>query len=113
MQPPTWAHVTIFAGDLRRAFPFGFPTGGTPTPLRKGLYDAPRSRPVFLGTVRWGARTGPLVLAPDYPLGGQQADHLVFRWHDDKREYAIGLHAWDPLAQAAATLRAIVVSAGR
>jgi hypothetical protein len=36
-------------------------------------------------------------------------NHLVFRWGTDRR-YVVSLHAWEPLAEAAATLRAIVAS---
>jgi hypothetical protein len=51
-----------------------------------------------------------LVLAPPFPVGGIDGDHLVFRWEDSELQYAISLHAWLPLAEVEATLKAIVVS---
>ena len=52
-----------------------------------------------------------LVLAPPYGLGGLMGDHLILRWRERGRDYAIGLHAWEPLTEAAATLDAVVSSA--
>jgi hypothetical protein len=37
-------------------------------------------------------------------------NHLVFRWREGRREYVVSLHAWEPLTEAAATLKAIVAS---
>lgn len=109
--PPIWAHVAIFAGKLKAAFPFVYPAAGKTVQLRNGLFTRARSGALFFGTTTWGVKTGTLVLAPSYPGGGEQADHLIFRWRANATEYAIGLHAWEPLTQAAATLRAIVRSA--
>jgi hypothetical protein len=112
MRPPTWGHVSVFAGDLSTAFPFAYPRTGRPVPLRDGLYEDAGPDAIFFGSTTWGGRTGTLVLAPSYPRGGEQGGHLVFRWRAGGQEYAIGVHAWEPLTQAAATLRAIVLSAG-
>jgi hypothetical protein len=58
----------------------------------------------------WGTRDGTLVLAPSFPVGGIDGDHLIFRWQQDDTEYAVSLHAWKPLEGASATLRSIVES---
>jgi len=111
LEPPNWSHVAIFAGSLTRvAFPFGLPTSGTVVALRDGVFTRSGAQPIFFGVTRWGAKTGTLALAPDYPRGGEQGGHLIFLWKRDGTAYAIGLHAWEPLVQAAATLRAIVRS---
>ena len=113
LRPPNWSHVAIFAGSLTRvAFPFGFPAGGTVVAVRVGVFTHSGAQPIFFGVTRWGAKTGALALAPDYPRGGEQGGHLIFLWKKDGTAYAIGLHAWEPLMQAAATLRAIVGSTG-
>lgn len=111
-RPPFFTHVEIFAGDLRGAFPFAYPARGHPLRLANGLFARSRSRPLFFGAHVWAGRRGTLVLAPPYPSGGVQGDHLVFRWRRGSVGYAIGIHAWEPLVQAGATLRAIVVSTG-
>lgn len=109
-RPPTWSHVSIFAGHLEKAFPFSCPTSGTAAPLRNGLFARARTNPICFGMARWGHKTGTLVLAPGFTDGGEQGDHLIFRWTSSGVDYAIGLHAWEPLRQAAATLRSIVRS---
>jgi hypothetical protein len=109
-KPPTWAHIAIFAGDLSHAFPFSYPTQGTPTRLRSGLFSSPRTRAVFLGHVSWGGKDGTLVLAPAFPDGGEQGDHFIFRWQRGGVSYAVGLHGWEPAPQAVATLKAIIES---
>ena len=72
-----------------------------------------RKRAIAFGTVRWGGRNGRLYLAPPYLYGGMMGNHLIFRWREGGRSYALGLHAWEPLREAAATLRAIVGSLPR
>lgn len=54
---------------------------------------------------------GILYLAPPFLFGGQLGNHLVYRWHVGRIEYAVTLHAWVRLAQAIETLRAVVESA--
>jgi len=83
------------------------------SPIRRdGLVARPRSRALFFGRFAWGGERGTLVLAPGYPGGGEQGDHLIFRWRRGPVEYAVGLHAWEPLTRTAATLHAIVESTG-
>lgn len=111
--PPLWAHISILAGRIIRspAFPFRYPTNGPPVALRDGLLSGGSATPVFLGNTRWGRKDGTLVLAPSYPDGGMQADHLIFRWTYQGIEHMISIHAWAPLEQAVATLHAVVLAA--
>ena len=107
--PPRFAHINVQAGDLSKAFPFPFRFQGRPDRLPKKI---PRKRadPLYLGRIRWGERTGALVLAPSFPTGGIEGDHLMFGWEDRDVDYAISIHAWKPLDQCAATLKSIVAS---
>jgi hypothetical protein len=114
--PPAFLHIAVFAGRLTgsHAFRFRYPQAGDrPIPLRDRVFARERSRAVFFGLRTWRGRTGTLTLAPGYPTGGTQGDHLVFRWRRGAVEYAIGLHAWDALTSTEATLRAMVVSLPR
>lgn len=110
--PPRWVHVEIFAGDLDRAFRFRWPAAdrGSRTVLADGVFRRERASALYFGEVEWGGRRGALVLAPGYPTGGTQGNHLVFRWRDSGGDHAVGLHAWEPLTQAAATLQEMLAS---
>jgi hypothetical protein len=82
-------------------------------PLRHGnirVGATQRGRAVLLGSVRWGGRSGKLVLDRPYPAGGMTGNHLVFLWRSGDVRYAVTLHEWEPLPEAVATLRAIVRS---
>ena len=81
--------------------------------LRDGLMRRARSRTYALGPARWGGRAGRLYLAASYPRGGWLGNHLIFRWRTGRSDYVVSLHAWEPLTETAATLRAIVVRAGK
>jgi hypothetical protein len=72
-----------------------------------------RERALLLARPRWTETTGILLLAPPYPRGGINGDHLVYVWRDDGVAYALSLHAWRPLREATATLRAVVESIRR
>jgi hypothetical protein len=109
-RPPLWSHVTVYAGDLTRAFGFRVPTHGSRVANLNGLFARVRTRPIFLGAHVWGGRHGTVVLAPDYPDGGEQGGHLIFLWREAGVSCALGLHGWEPLAQAFATLKAMVES---
>jgi hypothetical protein len=110
VRPPVWSHVTIYAGDLGRAFQFRYPTQGRRIGNLDGLFAKTRTRAIFLGSYKWAGRSGTVVLAPSYPGGGEQGDHLIFRWRQSNVGYAVGLHGWEPLSHAFATLRAMVRS---
>lgn len=79
--------------------------------LRPGLTTQERSAPLLVSAVRWGEREGVLVL--DDADGGPLENHLVFRWHRRGVDYAAAIRAWEPLPEAAAVLRAIVLSIPR
>jgi hypothetical protein len=68
---------------------------------------------VDLGDARWNGRSGRLVLAPPYPRGGINGNHLLFRWREGGTRYQLSLHAWEPLTETVAALRAIVGSLPR
>jgi hypothetical protein len=74
--------------------------------------DPPKKRTSGLsfGERTWNGRTGELLLAPSYPHGGMEGDHLVFRWTQGGLDFSLSLHAWDPLEETKATLRALVES---
>lgn len=63
-----------------------------------------------LGTFTWGGHAGTQYLAPEFPEGGIDGGHLVFAWNEGDVEAAVSLHAWRPLEQAVATLKAVVSS---
>ena len=107
------AHLTVVAGAVERGDPFEHPLGGDARPLRPGLLKTKRVEPLFFGRTRWAGRDGALFLAPPFLNGGQLGNHLCFRWSENGRDYLISLHAWEPLPNTAATLRAVVSSALR
>lgn len=109
-KPPIWSHVVVQAGNLTGAFPFKYPTHGTTITRLNGLFARTRTRAIYIGTYTWGRRHGTLILAPDFPAGGEQGNHLVFRWRDYRTDFAVGLHGWEPLSQAFADLRRMVIS---
>ena len=109
-RPPAWSHVVVQAGNLTHAFPFKYPTHGTRITRLDGLFARTRSHAVYVGRFSWGGRAGTVILAPDFPVGGEQGDHLIFRWRTGQTDFALGLHAWEPLSQAFAVLRQMVIS---
>jgi hypothetical protein len=110
VRPPVWSHIAIYAGNLASAFGFRYPTHGKRVAHLDGLFAKARTRAIFLGSYTWAGKQGTVVLAPAYPGGGEQGDHLIFRWHRFRVGFAVGLHGWEPLSQAFATLRAMVRS---
>src|SRR3712207_3846397 len=64
--PPRFAHVVIEVGDLADALPFDVPP--SPTPLAEVVSDSA----VNVGEFTWGEIRGTLVVAPDFPLGGDR-----------------------------------------
>ena len=110
VQPPVWSHIAIYAGNVATGFGFRYPTRGKRVAHLDGLFARTRSRAIFLGSYTWAGKRGTVVLAPAYPDGGEQGDHLIFRWHRSHVGFAVGLHGWEPLSQAFATLRAMVRS---
>lgn len=106
-RPPRMAHLVIAGGEVERSAPvFDHFIGAR---LRDGLMRQQRARSLSFGRVRWHGLRGDLFLAPSYPRGGMLGNHLVFRWGSVPR-YVVSLHAWEPLTEAAATLKAIIAS---
>ena len=114
MRPPSILHVEVEAARRRKPLGIGFswPTSGAVEP-RDGLVREERQRAVLLGRVAWGGKAGTVVLAPPYPSGGSQGNHVVFRWRAGRTTYLVGMHAWEPFSEAYATLRRIVSSLPR
>lgn len=109
-RPPQYVRVTIEAGDLDRALDFAYPMRGRPQALATLERRGRRERAAFIAREVWAGSAGSVVLAPSYPDGGFHHDHVAFRWTDNGVDYIVSLHAWAPLAEAKATLRAIVAS---
>jgi hypothetical protein len=111
-RPPRMGHLVLAAGEVERLAATAF-VPARRTRLRNGLLSRDRTLSLDLGRARWSGRSGSLLLAPSYPRGGMLGNHLIFRWTTDGGDYLVSLHAWEPLREAAATLRAIVASTGR
>jgi hypothetical protein len=110
-RPPRMAHVLVVGGNVEGSAAGVF-DGVRHAALRNGLMRGARTRSLDLGPVGWAGHEGRLLLAPSYPHGGMHGDHLIFRWNAGRREYLLSLHAWEPLTEAAATLRRMVASTG-
>jgi hypothetical protein len=110
-RPPTMLHLEISAGpDEGLRFPW--PTGD-PAPSFQSVLRTERDAPLLLGEVTWGEKHGTLVLAPPYPTGGSQGNHLIFRWRQEGTTYLVGLHAWEPISETVLVLRTIIYSIPR
>jgi len=111
-RPPRMAHLVVVGGHVERSAAGVF-DNLRHVALRDGLMRRTRERSLGFGTMQWSGHAGQLFLAPSYPRGGMLGNHLVFRWRTGRREYVLSLHAWEPLTEAAATLRAVVASTDR
>jgi hypothetical protein len=107
-RPPHYVHVVFYAtrGRLLRArfsvLPFAWPK----SVRRPALTNAARTRgPPLLLAARAHAT---VVLAPPFPNGGEMGGHLIAHWQRDGIDYAASIHAWTPLSETAATLRALL-----
>jgi hypothetical protein len=111
-RPPQYVHLIVYAahGSVAPRLSFDWPRRRAEA-TRDGLLRTGRSKPVLLGTRDWDGERGTLVLAPPLIFGGENGDHLLFRWRRGGTEYLVSLHAWAPLRKAEATLEAIVASA--
>ena len=78
--------------------------------VRDGLLEERRRAPVFLGRVRWAGKRGELVLAPPFPRGGIEANHLLFTWQEAGVGYGVSLHGWEPFSEVPGVLRSVVES---
>jgi len=107
-RPPGMAHVVVAVGDVAGLSPHAVPTGDRRERLRDGVMRRERKAAVSFGRVRWAGRVGELSLAPSFPTGGFLGNHLNFVWRERGRQQTLSLHAWEPLTEAAATLRMMV-----
>lgn len=113
MRPPRIFHLEVETATRRpRGTPFAWPAGGPGAP-RDGLVREARPSALLLGQVTWGTRRGSVALAPPYPAGGSQGNHVLFRWRAPGTTYVLGMHAWEPFSEAFATLRRVVESLPR
>lgn len=104
--PPRFSHVVVLANDPGAILPFEVPVA---VAQRVDL-GRRRNGALLLARPRWNDLNGSLVLAPPYPDGGVNGDHLVYSWRVDGAAYSVSLHAWRPLREATAALRAVVES---
>ena len=102
--PPQFAHVNAYAAVPDMMVQFESEELGDDSP------SGTRTTALTLGERTWNGRTGELVLAPSYPHGGLEGDHLIFEWTQDDLTYSLSLHAWDSLDETEATLEAMVES---
>lgn len=105
--PPRFVHVNVHAGDLSQAFPFEWPVDTTPLP---DPVPNKRRKGIFIASVTWFGKEGALILAPSFPAGGIDGDHVIFRWNEAGGEYAVSIHAWEPLTETINVLCAVVGS---
>ena len=109
-RPPRFAHIGLLAGETERIAPWVEPWDRRAVALRDGLMKRRRTEPISFGLATWGDTRGLLFLAPPFPTGGYLGNHLVFVWRAGATSWAVSLHAWEPLTEAAATLRAMTLS---
>jgi hypothetical protein len=103
------AHIVLAVGNIDGIAPYTRPVGKL-VALENGLMRRPRRLPISFGRVRWAGKNGVLFLAPPFVFGGEIGNHLVFRWRAHGTDYLVSLHAWEPLRETAATLRAMLAS---
>jgi hypothetical protein len=108
--PPRFVHVNVIASPVDHPLAFDWPTEVT-TPLEE-LDNVPKKRdePLLLGAHTWAGRKGDIALAPSFPAGGIEGDHLIFRWIEADTAYSISLHAWKPAVASYDALRVVVGS---
>jgi hypothetical protein len=102
--PPQFAHVNAYAAAPDMMVQFEREELGDESPA------GTRTTGLTLGERTWKGHTGELVLAPSYPHGGMEGDHLIFEWTQDDLTYSLSLHAWDSLEETEAMLEAMVGS---
>jgi hypothetical protein len=105
-RPPRFAHLVIEHSNGRPHREYLVrPVGSLPPELPEH-----RNKGLVVGRRTWSGRTGTLVLAPGYPLGGIDGDHLLFTWRSHGGSLTISLHVWKPVAEVQVALRRIVAS---
>lgn len=104
-RPPRMVHLVLVAGRFEPEFPVH-----PGEESRNGLLLQNRRVGLDLGPAQWNGRDGRLVLAPPFPHGGIEGNHLLFHWRKGATDYRLSLHAWEPFTETVASLRAIVFS---
>jgi hypothetical protein len=109
-RPPRFVHVSLYASE--RSVPALFGLRGWCSGRRKPLAD---DTLLARGRTRGACLGRQLALMPPFPHGGELGGHLVLHRRRAGAELAVTLHAWAPLRETAATLRAVAASgqAGR
>jgi hypothetical protein len=119
-RPPEFVHVVLQKGDLASTEETFSYSRSHVVRARNGLLDsqvrrrlAAHAEAVFLGSRSWRHHRGDLILVPSFEsVDSIHAGHLLFRWKRGRETLMISLHAWEPLTEAVATLRCVVVSTG-
>jgi hypothetical protein len=108
--PPRFVHINVIASPVDHPLAFKWPTRATIA--LEDLENVPRKRnePLLIGAYTWTGRKGEVALAPSFPAGGIEGDHLIFRWVEAATAYSISLHAWRPVVKCFNSLRAVVKS---
>jgi hypothetical protein len=112
-------HLAVGAGRASAAFQtFLYRQQGMALEPRDGLLKSAKRMSLaqrripeaaFLGRANWDHKRGTIVLAPPFDLAQSlYADHVIFRWRKDGRDYVVSLHAWEPFTQAYETLHRMV-----
>ena len=111
-RPPHYVHIIVYAarGSLAAKFPFSWPHGPAQA-ISDGLLRPGRKAAIFLGRRDWAGHRGTLILAPPLIFGGENGDHLIFRWRHRDVDHTVSLHSWASLTEAVLTLKAEVRSA--
>jgi hypothetical protein len=108
--PSRFVHINVIVSPLGQPLAFRWPTRRTGDLEDLGRVPKKRDEPLLVGAYTWGGRDGEVALAPSFPAGGIEGDHLIFRWIQAETAYSISLHAWEPMGESINGLRAVVES---
>jgi hypothetical protein len=104
--PPRFTHVNVITAPIEYELAFGWPQ----TVADIGTIPPERSEPLLLGSFAWGGKEGEVALAPSFPTGGIEGDHVIFRWTAAETAYSVSLDAWDSIPDTLDHLEAVVES---
>jgi hypothetical protein len=108
--PPRFAHINVIASPVDHPLAFDWPAQMITEIEELANAQEKRDEPLLLGAYTWGGKSGEVALAPSFPAGGIEGDHLIFRWIETETAYSISLHAWKPLVESLNDLKAVVES---
>jgi hypothetical protein len=111
-RPPRFAHVIVQRGRLADVMNVVEAHGVRRAKPSNSLLASDVSAAITFGARNWRGRHGSLFLAPTSSyIESIDAGHLIFIWRTSAKDKEIvSLHAWSPLGEAIATLRALVRS---